>query len=125
MTTPFYIFDSFDAVSKACLTEGYEYQKLIDVVVRKNKIFQDSSSPTTKFVFGAMRIIMAVGLPLNSDGKISVLDFGGGGGHHRFITKNALGKDILFDWRVIETPLMAKVGDAHLAKNGFAVFPDH
>lgn len=96
MTTPFLIFDSFDAASKTCLTEGYEYQKLVDVVVRKNKILQDSSSPTTEFDFGAMRIIMAVGLALNEDRKISVLDFGGGGGYHWFIAKNALGKDILF-----------------------------
>ena len=118
------LFDSFNVASKACLTGGYEYQKLVDVVVRKNKILQDATSSSVEFDFSAMRIIMAVGLVLNKQEKISVLDFGGGGGYHWFIAKNSFGKNTIFDWRIVETSMMAKVSTELLAKDGLEFFSD-
>lgn len=122
-SSPPILFESFDDASKACLTGGYEYQQLVNVVVRKNKILQDAISPSPEFDFGAMRILMAVGLASNENKKISVLDFGGGGGYHWFIAKNALG-NYLFDWRIVETPMMAKAGNMLLKKNGLQFFPN-
>jgi hypothetical protein len=118
------LFDSFNVASKACLTGGYEYKKLVDVVVRKNKILQDATSSSVEFDFSAMRIIMAVGLASNKQEKISVLDFGGGGGYHWFIAKNSFGKNTIFDWRIVETSMMAKVSTELLAKDGLEFFSD-
>lgn len=121
-SSPPFLFNSFEAALTSCFTGGYEYQKLVDVIIGKNKILQDSIPPINEFDFGAMRTIMAVGLALGEAKKIKVLDFGGGGGYHWLIAKSAFSQDINFDWRIIETELMAKAGSQFLAQEGLQFF---
>ena len=124
VSSPPLLFDSFNAASNACLTGGYEYHKLVNLVIRKNKILQDAISCPAEFEFGAIRILMALGLTLGNDKKISVLDFGGGGGYHWLVAKTAYSKDVNLDWRIVETPLMAKSGNELLAKEGLQFFSE-
>lgn len=117
-------FLTFEAAKKDCLTTSYEYENLVNVVIRKNIIFQENNQQNVEFELGSLRTIAAIGLVLGSSKKINVLDFGGGGGYHWALSKKAFNKDIAYDWRVLETPLMAMVANKTLLKNGLSFFSD-
>jgi putative methyltransferase (TIGR04325 family) len=111
-----------DALS-GCPGKGYSNPDLVKVVVEKNIIFRDRlliSSPPTLDLNSA-RTLLGISLAI-SDGKLTVLDFGGGGGYHYFIARAALPKDVLLDWRVVETPAMVTLAHDRLSNNELHFF---
>lgn len=119
------VYDSFETALNDCRNKGYEYQNLVDVVVKKNKIWHDATQIVPELDLSAIRTLMAIGLALknNNSEKLTVLDFGGGGGYHFWIAKSAFGRDAIFDWRVVETPLMAKEASKLIKSDGLSFSP--
>ena len=51
----------------------------------------------------AIRTLIAIACSQNGE-SLSILDFGGGTGHHYFIAKKLLTEDIKVNWLIVETP---------------------
>lgn len=117
------IFTSYDRALECCLTGSYQYPNLVNVVIEKNKIFKEKLAQSPEFDLGSMRAVMAVGLSLTGK-KISVTDFGGGGGSHYQIARKSFNKSIAFDWRVVETPSMADAANKAISADGLKFFND-
>ena len=117
------IFDSYNSALESCMTGDYQYPNLVNVVIEKNKIFKERLAESPEFDFGSMRAVMAVGLSLAGK-RISVTDFGGGGGSHYLIARKSFDESIAFDWRVIETPSMADAANKAISSNGLKFFND-
>jgi putative methyltransferase (TIGR04325 family) len=115
------IFNSYDEASIACGNGAYQDERLIKVVVEKNRIFrqQIQSNPTfPNLDMGALRTLIALGLA-NTQTTLKVLDFGGGAGYHYTLARAILGNSKSLEWNVIETSAMARearllANDAHL-----------
>lgn len=81
------------------ITNGYEAERLVDVVVRKTVAVTDLAAA------GAPEIRLATVAALAVAGDDRVLDFGGAAGLHYRIACDAF-PNRQFRWAVVETPLM-------------------
>lgn len=105
------IFPSFNEALKSC-GKGYSDEYLVNCVVEKNRIYRDNLN-TIGFILPKrfLQVYFSV-LMVSPKDKISVLDFGGGGGTNYFLMRKYLGDNINITWHVVETPaLAAKASD--------------
>ena len=86
--------------------ESYQDLDLVKVVLFKNLNLRNSAVLTNLDVM-SFRTIAAVGMAIANKSKFTVLDFGGGAGHHQLLAKN-LFKNVSFDWTIIETEIMCR-----------------
>jgi putative methyltransferase (TIGR04325 family) len=101
------MFSSYDAASVACRNEAYEGVDLVKVIIEKNVAFKKKIQSDHILDLSALRTLIGVGLA-NTQEKLNVLDFGGGGGYHYTLAKIALGKSRSLKWNVVETSAMAR-----------------
>ena len=87
-------------------TGGYENKKLIDLVIFKNLKIR-SSTDARVMDLQAMRTISAIGLAAGNKKAMTVLDFGGGAGHHHIVAKLAF-PEVSFNWTVVETSALTE-----------------
>ncbi len=98
------VYSSYEAAIKQA--DGFEDPALTKVVVAKGKIFASNLVNNKNIDLMALRSVLGVASALTSK-TLKVVDFGGAAGAHYFIAKSILGKEIIIDWRVVETPAMA------------------
>jgi len=85
--------------------DGYENETLVRIIVAKGKRFAESIARTKELDLMSLRSFVGLSSTLNGK-KLTVIDFGGAAGTHFFIAKSILSKDILIDWRIVETTAM-------------------
>ncbi len=94
------LFNSYDEALAACRDSAYEGIDVVKVVVEKNIIFRHTIQSNPTVDLEALRTLIGVGLTDTQD-KLHVLDFGGGGGYHHALSKVALGKSKSLKWNVV------------------------
>jgi len=87
--------------------EGYEDNILTKVIVAKGKKFSLKVKEQREVDLMSLRIFMGVSSVFNSK-KLTVVDFGGAAGVHYYTAKSLMPKDVVIDWRVVETTQMVK-----------------
>jgi len=93
----------------ACSKDGYENQKVVDVVVQKTISCRDSLAVWPALVDATNAYSLVAVLLSMAPGKtIRVLDFGGAAGAHYFLARSILPESIELNWVVVETPAMAQ-----------------
>lgn len=102
---------SWGAASRLSI-KGYEDHRLTELVFYRTRAFRDSPAPRAlnlidlNLVAAVARAVIAAGsLP------VRVIDFGGACGNHYFAVK-AVFPNVVFDWKVIETPSMTATAKA-------------
>lgn len=101
------MFSSYDAASAACQNDAYEGADLVKIVIEKNIAFRKTIQSSPVLDLSALRTLIGVGLA-NTQEKLNVLDFGGGGGYHYALAKIALGNNRILRWNVVETSAMSR-----------------
>ncbi len=102
--------------------ESYQDSDLIKLVLYKN--LQLRSTPKlTNLDALSFRTIAAVGIGIGSKSNLTVLDFGGGAGHHQFLAKNIF-KKVKFDWMVLETGAMCEIAQTEIKDEGLNFLAD-
>lgn len=96
--------------------ESYQDLDLIQLIIFKNLQLRQSPELTNLDTM-CFRTIAAVGLTNKNKKNISVLDFGGGAGHHQFLARN-LFRSVYFDWTVVETETMSRVAQEVIKDEG-------
>jgi putative methyltransferase (TIGR04325 family) len=83
----------------------YDNNLIAKVVIEKNIIYRDKLSIKNELDFSSLRTILGISLTaMNLNNKeLNVLDFGGGGGYHYFISKIILNTGLKINWHVVET----------------------
>ena len=93
----------------ACSKDGYENQKVVDVVVQKTISYRDSLAARPALVDATNAYsLIAVLLSMVPGKTIRVVDFGGAAGAHYFLARSILPESIELNWVVVETPAMAQ-----------------
>lgn len=117
--TPLYA--SYDAALEASGGSGYQESDIVKMVVEKNVIFRDRLKSSGTIGLDALRMMIGIGA-LSAKQRLSILDFGGGGGSHHTIATTVLGKDRDIRWNVVETTAMAFEANKRMAANGLKFF---
>ena len=87
--------------------DGYEDKTLVKIIVAKGKKFSLKIKEQREVDLMSLRIFIAVSSVFNSK-KLTVVDFGGAAGVHYYTAKSLIPKDVVIDWRVVETTQMVK-----------------
>jgi len=100
-------------INKSYSIDTYDSDLIAKLVIEKNIIFRDNLSKNNGLDFSALRTIIGVsiaGLEINKK-ELNVLDFGGGGGYHYFISKLILNDNIKLNWNVVETKSIVDISN--------------
>ena len=83
----------------------YDNDLIAKVVIEKNIIFRDKLKFDKKLDLSSLRSVLGVSIAsIDLKSKVfNVLDFGGGGGYHYFISKLILNEDLNINWHIVET----------------------
>ncbi len=95
-------YDTYELALKDCIAGGYSYSKLAKLVFVKNYIFREKLNSTK--VIGVSEIETLIISAILRKDKLSVIDYGGGGGYHYSVTRLILGERSSIRWAVIENP---------------------
>ena len=103
------VFGSYSEALAACGTT-YDDEVLARVVVEKTRRAREAlAAGQYPLDIGSVRTLAGVGFVLSDFHRpIRVLDFGGAAGFHYLVTRSTQPPDVLFDWRVVETPALAQ-----------------
>ncbi len=95
----------------------YDNDLIAKVVIEKNIIFRDKLEKTKQLDISTLRTLLSVGITsINLNNKnLNVLDFGGGGGYHYFISKLIINEDVKINWHIVETKSI--VNQSHKISN--------
>ncbi len=109
------LFDSYADALNYCSKDGYQNDKLIDVIAYKMADFLQKRTLMKQIDVTATQsfsLLPLIKLMCRQHGKktFSVLDFGGNLGGHYFSMKDVVNNDLKLNWAVVETPAMAKAG---------------
>jgi putative methyltransferase (TIGR04325 family) len=96
--------------------EGYQDKDLVKSIILKNLQLRQSV-PFSNLDAMSFRTISAIGLAAKNKSHLTVLDFGGGAGHHQFWAKYIF-ENINFDWTVVETETMSRVAQEEIKDEG-------
>jgi putative methyltransferase (TIGR04325 family) len=99
------------------ISRGYDDALLIDVIIRKTAALRNGRRIDDVLAGETLLPTIAGLAAAQSDGPLSVLDFGGAAGLHYFVAKQAFPQRE-FRWAIVETPSMAvqaaRFADEHL-----------
>jgi len=103
------IFGSYLEALEAC-GSTYDDALLAQVVVEKTKRVREAlATDQYPLDIGSIRTLAGLSLVLaDKHDPIRVLDFGGAAGFHYLVARSTQPTNVLFDWRVVETPALAK-----------------
>jgi putative methyltransferase (TIGR04325 family) len=113
-------FEDYSAALNACGDNGYNNSQLIDVVVTKTEVFEDSgkSNPMSTTFQGVNFFRYApILLTEMSLSTLKVLDFGGAAGYQHSISNKLLGRDDKLIWSVVDTAKMVEKAAGHRYPN--------
>ena len=110
------------SADKRNLIEGYQNDRLLELILFKN-LQQRSNVNRINLDAQSFKTIASIGLGLRNKSNFSVLDFGGGGGHHQFTAKKIF-KDVQFDWTIIETERLAQMAGSLIQDEGLTFASD-
>lgn len=96
--------------------ESYQDLDLVKMILSKNLQLRQTAALKNLDAM-SFRTIAAVGIAIENKSNFTVLDFGGGAGHHQFLAKN-LFKKVKFDWTVIETDALSKAAQQGIKDEG-------
>jgi putative methyltransferase (TIGR04325 family) len=117
-------FATYESYAAALIdAEGYEDNTLVKVVVAKGKTFSETFALQKEVDLMSLRIFVGIASALKNN-KLKVIDFGGAAGTHYYLAKSILSKDIVIDWRIIETTQMVKEAKAQGLENTELSFYD-
>jgi putative methyltransferase (TIGR04325 family) len=87
----------------------YDNDLIASIIIKKNIKFRDNLNSDKNLDLFAFRFFAGVSIAAyNGKKTFKVLDFGGGGGYHYFISKLLLPQDILISWHIVETSSIVK-----------------
>lgn len=117
------IYSSYHSALADCPSSGYNSELLAAVVSQKTSRFAKELQLTRKLDLTALRSMIFLGAirPGNRD-RLKVLDFGGACGYHYLIAK-ALQPALNYDWRVVESEVMAEAGTRDHQTDELSFFP--
>lgn len=103
-------YQTFDDAIADSSPDGYQFDRLIQVVFEKAKRYVKNLNSQTSFIVDTTtaNLILAA-LSAAKDGELNVIDFGGGCGISYHQVKKALTRPLKINWRVVETSNMVKV----------------
>jgi putative methyltransferase (TIGR04325 family) len=112
------IYGSYSEAVAECSKDGYENDKIVQVVVEKTlryqkDLFQNKRSPIELNPTAAYSVA-AILASLRSN-KITVIDFGGAAGAHYFLLRSLIPQQYTINWLVVETPAMVAAAQPVLA----------
>jgi putative methyltransferase (TIGR04325 family) len=91
------------------LIKSYDNSTIANIVIQKNMIFRDTIASNKILDIQIMKSFTGIAIAAFNEKKtFKVLDFGGGGGYHYFISKLLLPQDILISWHIVETSSIVK-----------------
>lgn len=97
---------SYAIALNKCTTHAYQNHQIIKAVIEKTIRFKDRLNDKKIVNMGELKTLAGIGMALKSAKSAHVLDFGGGGGYHYFLTKQFFPQVIELHWRVVETANM-------------------
>lgn len=87
----------------------YDNDLIASIIIKKNIKFRDNLYSDKNMDLFAFRFFAGVSIAAyNGKKTFKVLDFGGGGGYHYFISRLLLPKEILISWHIVETSSIVK-----------------
>lgn len=110
------IYASFAQAKKACSSEGFEGQALVDMVFFKTQQYREALKQKTISNLSISESFLIATIAKMNQSHIRVLDLGGAFGAHYFFIRNCF-PHINFDWVIIETSAIAKRGAELNEKN--------
>ena len=102
--------------------DGYQNRDIIDLILFKNLSLR-SATKFSNIDAQSIRTIAAVGMAIENNSKVNVLDFGGGAGHHQFVAKSIF-KKVKFGWTVVETEKMCAAAQSKIVDLGLEFIPN-
>jgi putative methyltransferase (TIGR04325 family) len=96
--------------------QSYQDLDLVKLILFKNLQLRQMAN-LTNLEATSFLTIAAVGMAIKNKSNFSVLDFGGGAGHHQFLAKKFF-KDVNFDWTVVETEAMTRAAQQGIKDEG-------
>ena len=115
---------SYKQALAASASNAYEADDLVKVIVAKNLAYRQALADASVLDLAALRTLAALAIAGTSPARrLSVLDFGGGGGTHHTIARAALGDGHPLNWAVVETPAMVRAA-APMCSSSLAFFDD-
>lgn len=107
---------------KKNVIDGYQNERLIELIVFKNLQLR-SHLNQLNLDAQSFKTMASIGLGIKNKSHFSVLDFGGGAGHHQFTAKSIF-KNIQFDWTVVETESLARIAATLITDEGLSFASD-
>lgn len=103
-------YNSYNEALTECTRYGYENEELCHMVADKTRVyFEELKKNTPHLNYANAFLLYAIGQTFdNSNGSVSLLDFGGACGTHYFSTRKFLPPDLRFKWIVIEAKRMVQ-----------------
>jgi putative methyltransferase (TIGR04325 family) len=98
--------------------QSYQDLDLVKLILFKNLQLRRAEN-LTNLEATSFLTIAAVGMAIKNKSIFSVLDFGGGAGHHQFLAKKFF-KDVSFDWTVVETEAMSTAAQQGIKDEGLS-----
>lgn len=105
------IFLNYQEALKLCTTNTYEEEELIEVILKKTKLFSSNINAAVIPIWDTTAYsLLSLINPIieNKTNSINILDFGGACGAHYFHLRSLIDKNLKLNWAVVETPTMAK-----------------
>jgi putative methyltransferase (TIGR04325 family) len=96
--------------------ESYQDSDLVKIILFKNLQLRQTAVLTNLDAM-SFRTIAAVGMAIENKYNFTVLDFGGGAGHHQLLAKKSF-KNVNFDWTVVETEAMSRTAQEVIKDEG-------
>lgn len=104
-------FSNYEDALKLCITDAYEEEELIEVILKKTKRFSENikSGVITIWDTSAYSLLAIINPIIENQSKsVNVLDFGGACGAHYFQMRSLIEKNLKLNWVVVETPNMVR-----------------
>ena len=109
-------FGSYLEAESACRVNAYQDSDFAKMIIEKNILFNKTIQLTNNYDLEMMRTIIPFG-SIEFSKSLTVLDFGGGGGYHASIAKNALKNGENIFWNIVETSAIVSMSENYTIKH--------
>lgn len=110
------IYSKLKSINNISIINDYNDIELTGMVIKKNLIFKTNLDLNKTIDLAALRSVFGLCISLvGNKKKLTVLDFGGGGGYHYFLSKLIFNQE--FNWNIVETKNMVSEAKKHINNN--------